>query len=91
MIEKPAEKQDGGFEPGLVDRILDNVGEEPGNLPLLEFGLTLLWEAMDGGLTHAAYEEIGQVEGALACYAEDVFGELEPDDRSAHSRSLCNW
>ena len=42
-IEEPAEKQGAAFEPGLVDRILDDVGEEPGNLPLLEFALTLLW------------------------------------------------
>ena len=58
------------------------MGEEPGNLPLLEFCLTLLWERQaDGWLTHAAYEQIGQVEGALARYAEDVFDRLEEPDR----------
>jgi hypothetical protein len=30
------------YEAGLVERILDDVGEEPGSLPLLEFALTLL-------------------------------------------------
>ena len=53
------------FEPGLVDRILEDVGAEPGALPLLEFALTLLWERQRGGrLTHAAYDEIGRVDGA---------------------------
>jgi hypothetical protein len=33
------------FEPGLVERILDDVGDEPGNLPLLEFVLDELWKA----------------------------------------------
>jgi WD40 repeat protein/DNA-binding SARP family transcriptional activator len=81
-IEKPAELQGAAFEPGLVDRILDNVGQEPGALPLLEFALTLLWEQHDAGwLTHAAYEVIGQVEGALAHYAEQVFGELQASDQ----------
>jgi WD40 repeat protein/DNA-binding SARP family transcriptional activator len=81
-IERPAEKQGAGFEAGLVERVLDDVGEEPGNLPLLEFALTLLWERLDHGwMTHAAYEEIGQVEGALARYAEQVFDELDANER----------
>lgn len=43
-IEKPAENAGVLFEPGLVERILDNIGEESGKLPLLEFALTLLWD-----------------------------------------------
>ena len=62
------------FEAGLVERILDDVGTEPGNLPLLEFALTLLWEQqVDRLLTHAAYESLGGVDGALARYAEQVY------------------
>jgi len=81
-IEKPAEIQGAAFVSGLVDRILDDVGEEPGNLPLLEFALTLLWEQTENGwLTHAGYERIGQVEGALARYADRVFTELGDEDR----------
>ncbi|MBI3302337.1 MAG: AAA family ATPase, partial [Deltaproteobacteria bacterium] len=34
-VEAPAQKVELEFEPGLVERILDDVGEEPGNLPLL--------------------------------------------------------
>ncbi|MGH3996183.1 MAG: hypothetical protein ACRDTJ_01810, partial [Pseudonocardiaceae bacterium] len=40
-IEKPAAGV-AQYESGLVNRILDGVGSEPGNLPLLEFALTLL-------------------------------------------------
>jgi WD40 repeat protein/DNA-binding SARP family transcriptional activator len=77
-IEKPAEMHGVGFESGLVERILDDVGEEPGNLPLLEFALSLLWERENyGWQTHAAYEEIGRVEGALASYADQVYAGLE--------------
>ncbi len=77
-IEKPGEKQGAGFDPGLVDRILTDVGDEPGNLPLLQFALLLLWEKQTSGwLTHAAYEEIDQVAGALTCYAEQVFCDLD--------------
>ena len=64
-VERPAEVQGAAFEAGLVERILDDVGEEPGNLPLLEFALTLLWERHSHGwLTHAGYEEIGRVDGS---------------------------
>jgi hypothetical protein len=64
-IESPAGKKEVMFEAGLVDRILDDVGDEPGNLPLLEFALTLLWERRTGRrITHAAYDAIGRVEGA---------------------------
>ncbi len=77
-IEKPAEVQGAAFEEGLVERILEDVGREPGNLPLLEFALTLLWdEAKSGWLTHAGYECVGGVQGALANYAERIYGELD--------------
>ena len=86
-IEAPAEQQGAAFEPGLVERVLDDVGEEPGNLPLLEFALTLLWERQsDGWLTHEDYEALGCVEGALASYADEVYGELDGDERSGARR-----
>jgi len=78
-IENPAGRQGVLFETGLAARILDDVGEESGNLPLLQFALTLLWERQDRGLlTHAAYEAIGRVEGALAHYADQVYAQLSP-------------
>jgi WD40 repeat protein/DNA-binding SARP family transcriptional activator len=81
-IEKPAEKQGAALEAGLAERLLDDVGDEPGNLPLLEFALTLLWERLDRGwMTHKAYEAIGRVEGALARYAQQVHDSLAQGER----------
>ncbi len=83
-IERPAEVRGAAFEAGLVERILDDVGEEPGNLPLLQFALTLLWERNSHGwLTHAGYEEIGRVDGALARYAAEVLAGLADLDQAA--------
>ncbi|MCA9928838.1 MAG: serine/threonine-protein kinase PknK, partial [Anaerolineales bacterium] len=66
-IASPARRHGFAFETGLVARILEDVGDEPGNLPLLEFALTTLWDSReDRKLTNEAYEAIGQVEGALA-------------------------
>jgi len=84
VIETPAEAEGAAFEAGLVTRILDDVGDEPGNLPLLEFALTLLWDRLDQGwMTHEAYESIGRVEGALAKYAEEVISELPVGEKVA--------
>ncbi len=65
-IVNPAQKFNVDFEAGLLFRILDDVGQEPGNLPLLEFALALLWEKQEAArMTHAVYETIDRVEGAL--------------------------
>jgi len=86
-IESPAAKKSVFFEAGLVDRILEDVGDEPGNLPLLEFALTLLWERRGGRrLTHAAYDSIGRVEGSLARYADEVYETMIIDDRERARR-----
>ncbi|MHC5673260.1 nSTAND1 domain-containing NTPase [Nostoc sp.] len=79
VIAKPAQKLGVTFEPGLIERILNDVESEPGNLPLLEFALTLLWEKRTNQqLTHAAYEAIGEVQGALASHADTIYRNLKP-------------
>ncbi len=88
-IKEPARKQHVKFQSGLVERILDDVGEEPGNLPLLEFALTTLWAKQSGKLlTHQAYEEIGRVEGALARYAEEVYSQLPAEQQPVARRAF---
>jgi formylglycine-generating enzyme required for sulfatase activity len=81
-IEEPAKKVELTFEAGLVDLILAQVGEEPGHLPLVEFVLRRLWEdRQDGQLHHAAYQVMGQLEGAIATKAESIYGRLNGQDQ----------
>ena len=76
-IELPAQKSEVHLQEGLTKRILDDVGNEPGNLPLLEFALTRLWEKQQKRvLTHQAYEEVGGVKKAIANHAEQVYQRL---------------
>lgn len=76
-IECPAIQFGIKLEEKLADRILDDVGEEPGNLPLMEFALTLLWSKQQQGLlTHVAYSQIGEVKQALANHAEQIYTSL---------------
>jgi hypothetical protein len=87
IIEKPAQKLEVTFEAGLVERILDDVESEPGNLPLLEFALTELWQRRQGKqLTHLAYTEIGQVQGALARHANEEYHKLSEAQREQMRR-----
>jgi hypothetical protein len=81
-IVAPAERAPGlSFEPGLVDRILDDAAAEPGQLPLVESLLTELWARREGGyLTLRAYEEAGGVGGVVATHAEAVVGDFDPAD-----------
>jgi WD40 repeat protein len=86
-VTGPAQLLGVGFEAGLVERILDDVGDEPGNLPLLEFALTMLWEHEPAWqLSHEAYEAIGRVEGALTRYADQVYDQLAPGEQAAAQR-----
>ena len=89
VIEKPAKKLGATFEAGLVERILYDVENEPGNLPLLEFALTKLWKKRTGKqLTHDAYEAIGQVKGALADHANNWYEELKSKKEQQQVRRI---
>jgi V8-like Glu-specific endopeptidase len=79
------------FEPGLVDRVLHDATDAPGRLPLVEFTLTQLWDRAKGGLlTHAEYDELGGVSGALVSYAEQVYRDkLTPDEQAGARRLLA--
>ncbi len=88
-IEEPARRQRVVFEAGLVEQLLRDVGEEPGNLPLLEFALALLWEQLEGDtLTYVAYRDIGGVDGALVRYADQLYSQFDPDEQWRVQRLL---
>ena len=44
VIVSPAEKLLRSFQPGLIQRLVADVRGRPGDLPLLQFALTELWE-----------------------------------------------
>ena len=88
-IEKPAEAVNVGFEPGLVDTILDDVEKRPGSLPLLQFALREMWGRLKTPLlTRADYDGIGGVEGALAKRAQAIFEDATQHEMDAASVAL---
>jgi energy-coupling factor transporter ATP-binding protein EcfA2 len=81
-IERPAQLVGLEFEPGLVEVLLRDVQGQPGSLPLLQHALLELWERRKGRrLSHADYEVIGGVEGALERRAEAVFAQLTESEQ----------
>jgi formylglycine-generating enzyme required for sulfatase activity len=86
-IEKPAELRGVSFEANLVERLLDDVGQEEGSLPLLEFALDELWQRQRQRLlTHVAYDEIGGVRGALSRHADKVYRNLPLEEQERARR-----
>lgn len=82
-IEEPARLTGLRFEPGLVERILNDVGHEPGALPLLQHALFELCEKRNSEnvMTAQAYEHSGGVQGALAQKAEALYVQFTPEQQ----------
>ncbi|MGD8405786.1 MAG: adenylate/guanylate cyclase domain-containing protein, partial [Anaerolineales bacterium] len=81
-IEEPARHGHWDFEPGLVDLILRDVGDEPGALPLLSHALLETWKRRAGHtLTLKGYADAGGVRGAIAHTAESVYQNLLSEEQ----------
>ena len=89
-IEEPARLMSVTYEAGLVDEIIQDMGQEPGTLPLMEHALARMWERVgpEGHMTLEAYRAIGGVQGALAQRADDIFGVLTPEEQHITRRIL---
>ncbi len=88
-IEGPADAVGLVYEDELPDRILDDVRQQPGSLPLLEYALKELYEHRDGRtLTIKAYEQIGGVQRALAGHADGIYDKLSPSQQAIMRRIL---
>ena len=91
MIRQPARaaglrfEEDPASKVGLDDVLQDTATGHAGNLPLLEFALEELYRQRtpEGLFTHAAYKEMGGIEGALAQRAAAVFASLSPEVQAA--------
>jgi uncharacterized protein YjbI with pentapeptide repeats len=81
-IKMPAAKFSVELESGLVNKLIDDVGNGEGSLPLQQFALTQLWQQQrPGKLTHEAYRKIGGVKEAIANHAEEVYARLSEEQR----------
>lgn len=83
-IVGPAHRVGAVFEPGLTQAIINEVKQQPGALPLLQYALTELFERREGRrLTVKAYREIGGTSGALARRADEVYNNFDETTKDA--------
>ncbi|MEM7115773.1 MAG: hypothetical protein AAF614_25255 [Chloroflexota bacterium] len=83
VIAEPAKRGGWQFVEGLVEQILEDIGQEPGRLPLLSHALRETWERRRGTvMTLAGYRAVGGVEGAIAKTAENSLQQLERQDKT---------
>jgi WD40 repeat protein/DNA-binding XRE family transcriptional regulator len=87
-ITGPAERAGLELESGLAATIMQDVGEQSGMLPLVQYALTELYERREGRLlTLTAYRASGGVFGSLASRAESLYGSLTAAEQ-AEARQL---
>jgi WD40 repeat protein/energy-coupling factor transporter ATP-binding protein EcfA2 len=85
-IVKPAERVCLEIERELVDEIVADA-QSPGNLPLVQYALTLLWEQRAlNRLTLSEYKRSGGVRGALKKRADEVYELLSPEEQLVAKR-----
>jgi hypothetical protein len=84
-IVEPAKKVGLSFDPpNLVQRILDEAGEDEGMLPLLEYALKETFALRNGTtMSGDSYARSGGVREAIRLTAERTFESLSPDDQQA--------
>ena len=84
-IEGPTAVGGAQMTPRLLQRLLNDVGDNPDQLPILQHALMRTWDKWsDNGaraLDLSHYEAIGGMATALSQHADEVYQSL-PDDRS---------
>src|SRR4051812_9762552 len=90
-IEKPIGVGGAKISPLLVQRLLNEVGDDPDQLPVLQHALMRMWDAWSAGSDHhrpidfGDFESTGGLGAALSNHADEIYDAL-PDDRH---RSAC--
>lgn len=82
-IVEPATKLGVKLENGLLERILEDAGEEAGRLPLVQFSLQRLWDGQaNGQMTHDTYNSFGGVKSVINETADDIFLNFTSEEKT---------
>jgi hypothetical protein len=83
-IAGPARVFAGRVEPRLVNRLINDFGTDPDQLPLLQHALARLWNIASGKppvLTVEDYQAIGGLSDALSRHGDEILAELTPEQQ----------
>jgi WD40 repeat protein len=82
-IRKPIEKAGASIDPLLVEQLLNDIGHESDQLPVLQHCLLRMWDHAkerrlrgDSRITDADYVAVGKMTGALSQHADAIMRDL---------------
>lgn len=88
-IEKPARRVGLVLEEGLTEKILDDMSNQPGALPLLGYTLLELFRRRKMRvLTYQSYRDAGGVQNSIAQRAENIYSQFDAVDQKLAKRIL---
>lgn len=93
-IEGPVRVGDANIAPRLVSRLLNDVGDNPDQLPILQHALMRTWDHWQASgeneraIDLSDYDAIGGMAKALSIYADDAYKKL-PDEQSRDVAKLA--
>ncbi|MEO0943126.1 MAG: WD40 repeat domain-containing protein, partial [Cyanobacteria bacterium J06642_12] len=91
-IEGPIGVVGGTISPRLVQRLLNDVGDDPDQLPILQHALMRTWDFWQGDhdvdepVDVRHYEAVGSMVAALSNHADDIFEQLTPQQQDIAKR-----
>ncbi|HBS88363.1 MAG: hypothetical protein A2W91_17400 [Bacteroidetes bacterium GWF2_38_335] len=86
-IEGPVAVGGGKISDKLVNQLLNDVGDNPDQLPVLQHALMRTWDywisnrKVEEEMDIVHYEAIGCIETALSKHANEAYDELDPDEK----------
>ena len=75
--------------PELVTRILNDVGTDPDQLPLMQHALMRTWRQARGEFQIADYEQVGGVSRALNQHADEIYKKLGDEPNGARLQRVA--
>ena len=84
----PADIGEARVEPALINRLLNDMGTDPDQLPLMQHVLMRVWDRASRQapapftLTVAEYQAVGGFAEALSKHADEAYAALEPEQRA---------
>ncbi|MCP4702026.1 MAG: tetratricopeptide repeat protein [Gammaproteobacteria bacterium] len=95
-IEQPALVFGRELDPALVNRLLNDLGDNPDQLPVLQHALMRMWRIAPQetpenptGLNLNGYQQIGGLHNALSQHADQVYQELDSQQRQTAKILFC--
>ena len=99
-VEGPAGNFGASVEKALIDRLVDEMGINPDQLPLMQHAMSRTWASFtqrnsiqhDVSVTLADYNAIGGITNSLSHHAESIYDELVESERRIAElmfRSMC--